>query len=494
MQHPVYTQEILEETAVWHFRDSIELPSGLEQYCKANSAIEFIRGDSEVSFCVLVSAGCSHVACVEACPTERSIKVTVYHLRDGFELKWTVTYRGTDEEFRPKESSSWYDSSTMHGGITDDGQSVLLVYKPVGGLAAAYVVNPNGFTWRKPPSDTDLAYSSSTGQLSEDSEYLFYTRSGAAFGKNGEAKVVEAYSIRHLARVRAVTFGFGDGRHLRNTRLLPQLRVRGPIYMAIETSSFDGEDGQRKSPSLVASSDRKLHWNFAGIEEVSSRGGSSISISADDTHMFYVEPNTAMLYHWDLKTPSLRPLGSVRLPGVQYSPVRKWLMYGKEITMRDAIPKQIRRARYSPNCKVITIVTANNSTVVINVLLTFNLQLVYHQTLTDPKWPEFLPLCIGFNDSTGLNVFAMYPAATMASDTQPGLVRLGGVSGILIPLPEVFKKIKIIEDYFDSTSDRAASLVKAVDSKEVSPECRFGWVPRPSQSNCQCFPTEASSG
>jgi hypothetical protein len=262
----------------------------------------------------------------------------------------------------------------MHGGITDDGQSVLLVYKPIGGLVAAYVVNTNGFTWRTPPSDIGLACSLSQGQLSEVSEYLFYTRSGTAFGKNGEAKVVEAYSIRHLARLRAVTFGFGESRYLRNTRLLPQLRARGPIYMAIETPGSRGDDSERDSPALVASSDRKLHWNFAGIGPISRGDDSSISISADDTHMAYIEPNTAMLHYRDLKTPSLRPLGSIRLPGVQYSPLRKWLMYGKKTTTRDAIPKQIHRVRYSPNCKVITIVTANYSMVVINVLLTFNLR------------------------------------------------------------------------------------------------------------------------
>jgi hypothetical protein len=98
--------------------------------------------------------------------------------------------------------------------------------------------------------------------LSGDSEYIFYTRSGTAFGKNGEAKVVEVHPIRHLGRVRAVTFGFGDGRHLRNTQLLGQLWAHGTIYMAIETSSFRGENGGKKSVLLWL---LRLTRSFTGI-------------------------------------------------------------------------------------------------------------------------------------------------------------------------------------------------------------------------------------
>jgi hypothetical protein len=168
-------------------------------------------------------------------------------------------------------------------------------------------------------------------------------------------------------------------------------------------------------------------------------------------------------------------LGSVGLPGVEYSRTRRWLIHGKETTIKDAIPEQIHRARYSPNCKVITVVTVNNSMVVINVLLTFNLQLIYNHTVSDPKWPALVPLHVGFNDSTGLNLFGIYP--TEAPRTQHGLIQLFGVSGILISLPEIFQKVRLIEDYFNSTGDRVATLMKDVDNKEASPVCRFGWRP-----------------
>ncbi|KAL9608475.1 MAG: hypothetical protein Q9167_006695 [Letrouitia subvulpina] len=382
MATSTHMHEVLGRAVKWEFRESIRIPSDLGRYCKANSAIEFRQDDAKISFCLLFSAGCSHLAAVEAYPSEKTISIAVYRLHSGFEQKWTASYNGTNEDFQVLKSSIWYDTPMMQGGVTEDGQTVLLVYWPVGGPTIAYIVNANGFARRKPPSDTGSGYSPSAGKLSEDSEHIFYTRRGSKFGKTGQAEIVEVYSIRHLARVNTLTFGFGDRCYIRNIRLLPQLRARGPIYMAIETSSFDGE---------------------------------------------------------------------------------------------DAIAKQIHHARYSPNNKVITIVTVNSTTVVINVLLTFNLQYVYHETVKNHEWSEFTPLRVGFNDSTGLNVCMMYP--TGASNAQDGLLHLFGVSVVLISMPEIYKKIKSIEDYFDHTGGRVATLMKSFEKSEINPKYRFGWRP-----------------
>ena len=474
-QYSAHRHDLLGTTSQWHFRESLRIPSDLGRCCKANSAIEFKQDAADVDFCVLFSSRCSHIAVVVAKPSQRIIEVTVYSLKNGFEQKWTIDHIGAVGEFQTSESSSWYDTAHMHGGVTEDGHTVLLVYRPPSAVATAYIVNAYGFTLRRPPSDVGSAYSSSTGKLSNDSEYIFYTRSGSSFGRNGEAKVVEVYSIRHLARVKAVTFGFGDGRHLRNTQLLSQLRVDGPVFMAIETSSFDGGEGERNSPPLVVSSDRKLHWNFDGIDYISAYGGSNTSISDDGNHLFHIQRNEAMLHHWDLKHPTLKPLGSVRLPGLEFAQARRWIIRGKETTMKDAIPEQLHHIRYSSKCKIVTVITVNDSTVVVNVLLTFNLQLVYHQIVKNHNWPEYVPLRIGFSDSAGLNVCAMYP--TTASKTPNGLLQLFGVSGILISLPELFAKIKCIENHFDGTKDRITRLIGGIDGQNAHPEWKFSWRP-----------------
>jgi hypothetical protein len=76
-------------------------------------------------------------------------------------------------------------------------------------------------------------YSLTNWDVSDDSEHIFCSRKGSSFGKRGEASVVEIYSFRKLARMRAVTFGFGNGHHLRNTQFIRPLRIQGPVYIGI---------------------------------------------------------------------------------------------------------------------------------------------------------------------------------------------------------------------------------------------------------------------
>ena len=328
--HSNHVHAALDTTATWWFQDSIRLDD-FHRYCKANKAITLARSDEGLSFCVLVSARCSHLACVEANPSKMTITATVHSLRDGFHKKWSVTYHGTEPQFQKAQHSSIYDVHEMHGGITEGGAAVLLVYRPAGAVTTAYLVNSNGFTPHTPPADTGFSYLRSAGLLSEDSESLFYTTSGDPFGRNGKAKVVEAYSIRHSARVLATSFGFGDGPHLRNVQLLSPLRTSGPICMAIDSANIGEAKGEQNSPMLIASSDLDLPSNFAGISAIDTSGGPGkrLFISGNGAHMIYIGRDTAMLHHWDLKHPSLNALGSCRLPGLIYGRQRRWLIHGK---------------------------------------------------------------------------------------------------------------------------------------------------------------------
>ena len=468
--HPAtHFHHMLDVEAQWQIRENYRIPDDLPRYCKANTPLEVKRGAVAVTFAILVSAGCSHVAAIEIAASLRTIKVTVYHLRNGFEQKWTVSDKGSEDEFKASISSSWHDADGLQGGMTEDGQSVLLIYNHGAGPIGAYIVNANGFTRKSPPSHIFARYLSPRGQLSEDSEYLFYIGEERGFAGNRQTKVVEAYSIRHLARMRATTFRFGDGRYHRNTQLLSHLHIARPVHMVIETHGFGGEQDEEHSPSVIASSDKELQWNFANMDS------SSAFISHDNAHLFHMERNTAKLQHWDLNNPTLRALGNVTLPGVEQSQSRKWLIHGKETLVNDAIPDQMHQTRFSPKCKLITVVTMNDCSIVINVLLTFNLQLIYHHIVQDPTWPYLVPARIGFTESNGLNIFAMSPAKVI-TNTQ-GLLQLFGISGVLIPLPKIFAKIKAIEHYFDSSEDRLGKLTKQVGSLHVNSECKFGWRP-----------------
>jgi hypothetical protein len=415
------------------------------------------------------------LAAVEGCPAEGILKVTVFRLKDGWQEKWTSTHNVGGEQ-PGNRGVRLYESTSISGGITEDGESVLIVYRPAGRPTVAFTVTKDEFTPRQPPSDTANAYSVYSGAVSDDSEHIFYTRSGSPFGSGGQAKAVEAFSLRNLARLKAVTFSFGDGHLMRNARLLQPLSLQGPVYMAVDTSEFRDEEEYGRGTMLIASSDGKLHWHAVGLSSITGVGSkANATISPDGKHMFFVQKDDAILEHWDLRRPTLQPLGSAPLPGVEYSQSRRWIIHGQETTMRDAVSEKIDRIRCSPACSVVTVVTASASATIVNSFLAFNLQLVYHQKIQHTTWPGLVPLYIGFNDSTGLTIFSMSPTLTF---THPdGGSAVVGALGVTLPLEDVFEKLRKVEDYFDSTSAKVASMAMSIEVGGLNPVCRYSWRP-----------------
>lgn len=113
--------------------------------------------------------------------------------------------------------------------------------------------------------------------------------------------------------------------------------------------------------------------------------------------------------------------------------------------------------------------------VVVNVFLTCNLQLIYHQKAQDITWPGFVPLRDGFNDCSGLNIFAMSPTMAYSSPNQQP--QAASVRGIVLHLADIFEKIKNIEECFNSANERAAALVRSMESRETRPLCLFSCKP-----------------
>src|SRR5512142_3371801 len=63
-QRPLHTHEILGRTNAWHFRDGRFDVRDFDRTCVHNAALSFRREGAELSFCVLISAGASHLATV----------------------------------------------------------------------------------------------------------------------------------------------------------------------------------------------------------------------------------------------------------------------------------------------------------------------------------------------------------------------------------------------------------------------------------------------
>lgn len=208
---------------------------------------------------------------------------------------------------------------------------------------------------------------------------------------------------------------------------------------------------------LVFSSDERVHFNCDDIDNIfSQRSHDRVWMSPDGSHMVHIPPEEGRVSHWGLNAPTLKPTGTSQLPGVEVATRRQCIIHGKERTMKDPISKQVHQCRYLLSSKVVTIVTADAGSVVVNVFLTLNFQLVCHYHGKHVPWPSYVALQIGFNDETGLSVFGASPTTV---DQNSG--EAVGILGVLTPIPGVQDKIKRIEKYFDTANDNVTKVAKS---------------------------------
>ena len=172
----LHSQELLDDQALWDIHENYYIPDDLHRYCKANEALDVKRGEVIETFGVIVSAGCSHIAAIQIIASRRTINVTVYHLKNGFEKSWIASYVGSEDEFSKPDTGSTYDRDRLQGGITEDGQNVLLIHINSVNKAQSYIINVNGFTRRTTPPGLFSTYTLTRRVVSEDSEYLFFKR------------------------------------------------------------------------------------------------------------------------------------------------------------------------------------------------------------------------------------------------------------------------------------------------------------------------------
>ncbi|GBF65952.1 hypothetical protein TMEN_8670 [Trichophyton mentagrophytes] len=463
----VHSRELIGTDAAW--KEDYSRPSDAERLLLTNSALALSRDGADVSFCLLPSPGNSHLAVIEAVPSARIITVTVFRLCEQFTKIWT-SKSSLDVTASPSVSFYASDRTKVSGAITEDGTHVLILCKPAtGGVLAWTVTSEHGWVKRKPPSNLDSWYSLNEGIQSDDGEHMFYrSHKYSRLPQKKQVEQIEVYDIRTLQESSRFVVRFGNARISRTLHLLRPLSADRAFHCAISTAGFREN---RTSPPLVFSSDKKVHFNCDGIEDaLRSRG--IVTVSPDGCHMVFVHFEYGLISHWDLTAPTLKPLGTSQLPGVEVATIKKWVINGQLTDVRDSIPKQVHHCRFSPSSKVVTVITATAGYVVVNVFLTLNLQLIYHYQAENLHWPGYVTLQIGCSNETGLTVFGASPT-TVHPDTGEVL----GVLGALIPLPDIYDKIKEIEEYFDTTANSISKVIKGPGSPEKTPYVKFAFMP-----------------
>jgi hypothetical protein len=437
-----YVRFLLPESVRWD--SNIDGAYDIERVLELNVTMSFERDGKKIRHCMVVSQGNEYLATFTADLDAKIVDVVVYRMAsDSMDEIWKSQFA--------MQSSTYYgvmqrDYTTIHGYVSSDGERVLVEHKVDYGDFHFDVTSNRGAHWTTFRMKGATYYSH--GDVSGDDEHIFFTRSGKAFGSGGQAEIVDAYSTRTWDHVKSWSFGFGDGRFLQNFKLLHRLAIDKPVFCTISTST-----GSEIHNKCIIASSSQLQFHV----DVDSYTGGRVFISDDDHHMIYLTRDDGIMCYWDLTKPSLRPLKSIVLPDIEIAPKYIHKINGQDTVIRNAIPKQITFCRFSPGAEVVTIVVANDCSIVVSSFLTFNLQLVYKKIVNYSLWPGYVVLKVHIGPSRGVTVVGAIPHRVDGR----------GIFGLIVTfvaIPGAYEEIRTVEQYFDTVKKSIKTIdVRAKD-------------------------------
>ncbi|KAF8350991.1 hypothetical protein F5887DRAFT_1193386, partial [Amanita rubescens] len=401
----------------------------------STASFSFERDGHSLHFCSAVSQGNEYVVTLTGDLANRNIDIVVYRTArsDSITQVWSSKIAihnptAIEASLYGREDPSRF---SLRAFISSDGESALVSYKISFGDPIYFSTSNHGLHWTR-QKDLRPTYDSH-GIVSSSGEHIFFRRRGGKFGRAGQAEVVDAYSIRTWQVVKSWTFGFGDGHHIQNPTLIRPSAIDKPIWCSVD--------------NIICSSSRSqfhVGKTFAGDDRV--------NVSHDGRHLVYLTRDDGLLYYWDLTRPTYEPLISLQLPDVDVAKKYIHRINGIDTVVRHAISKQIVHTRFSPASRVVTVVVANDISIVISSFLTYNFQLVYKKVL--PYSLGHVPLYVHMGKNRGVSLVGGAPASWSSRD---------GVRGRVITFLEVpgaYDAITAVENYFDAVP----IIVKSISS------------------------------
>lgn len=427
---------LLGEPAVWT-GEEIRGTYDLERRLNLNTGLSYTQNNAHSFISLVTSQDNAFIASLSVDKGGSDVKVAVYRTdANSLDEEWSSTaifpvsqsvYRG---EWEKPSLLSW---------ISCDAMRMMVEYRPDSLDSHRMITSDRGRTWA--PFRMSGAHYDSHGDVSADDSLIFFHRSGVGFGGGGQGEIVDAYSTTTWSRVLSWTFAFGDGQYLRNVKILPNLAVDKPVHLAIS--------GGREYHRTVITSSNGLQFQVATIEHSSS--GERTWISSDGRHMVYLSRDDGKLHFWDLIHPTYQPLKTIQLPDVETSGSVTFMVNGRPLTSGRAIPRQVFYCRFSPGNEVVTVVVANDQTVVVLAFLTFNLQLVYKrvQPFSIGTGHQILQVRIG--GARGISLVGLMPVAWGNGDTQGLILTFSILTG-------VYEDIRAVETHFDTAEVTLKSI------------------------------------
>ncbi|CAG8610325.1 10768_t:CDS:2 [Paraglomus occultum] len=388
-----------------------------------NSAIRATCGSDERlgSLSFISSANNKYFASFLVMQESTNVKITVYRFEHNqIHLHWQydcpLSETGT---YKANVTPDSWNSLKLEGHLMNSGEELfLLVSQDYSNCARLFIKNKGAvMTWIR-SKRKEWASRWEDYQFSDDECYMYIVCSGKR-SVTGSNYIVGAYSTATWELVKEWYIVCHTGNQI------PHVKLMGPLYF---DNLYLAVSGNNLDSCVV----RGLHNDVLltlPIGDVFSYGSTqSVWVSRDGKQLVNVPKDQARLYYWDLINPTYRPLQECLLLGVEYRP-------------RVVIPRQEHLCRYSPNGEIITIVTANNRVVNVQIMLSWNLQVIDQMDIPYAVFDGYQVWSVGMSNAGDLLVLGtILPRST------------GSIQVVISQISGIYDRVHRIEQYFDVAS------------------------------------------
>ncbi|RIA83535.1 hypothetical protein C1645_880431 [Glomus cerebriforme] len=356
-----------------------------------------------------------------------TVKITVYQFKlDQICIYWQGDFPlSADEKYVEVVDTDGIGKLELQGSLMNDGETLFLHISPDYSHCLHLLIKDKGNTisWvhleRK-----GRQFKCEDYQFSDDEQYLFII--GAAEVNATQTTLtypVEAYSTTSWDMFKKWKVECDYKRTVTSIKLLGPLYFDESIYVAIK-SDHSGHN-------LIQGLHNNVSVTLPVDHVFDNKSPQKVWISKDGKNLVALPTKQDSLYYWDLTNPTYQPLQECTLLGV-------------ENEQDTIISKQERFCRFSPNGEVITVFSANDRVINIQIMLSWNFHIIDQIKIDYANFNGYQVWSVGMSETGGLSIFGVifppYPSA-------------GSIRVVVSSIPGIYDHINKAEKYFDAISN-----------------------------------------
>ncbi|GBB88027.1 hypothetical protein RclHR1_14550001 [Rhizophagus clarus] len=355
-----------------------------------------------------------------------TVKITVYQFKlDQVSIDWQGDFPlSADDKYAAAIDADGVGELELEGSLMNDGETLFLHISSDYSHCLHLLIKDKGstVTWVH-PERKGRQYRCRDYQFTDDERYLFIVGPEEVnTARTIESYPVEAYSTTSWELVKKWNVECDYKRTVTNVKLLGPLCFDKSIYVAIKNDHSEH--------SLIQDLLNNITVTLP-IQSFNYNSSQRVWISRDGNNLVTLPIKKGSLFYWDLTNPTYHPLQECTLLGVENE--------------QDVITsKHEYLCRFSPDGEVVTVISANDRVVNIQIMLTWNFHIIDHISIDYSSFNGYQVWNIGMSETSGLLIFgAIFPPYPSA----------GAIRVVVSSIPGIYDHVSKAEKYFDAISN-----------------------------------------